>query len=94
MQQAQQLLKNKDLELELFSVHGYKYLPDVNQSLEDEGVGKEEQWKKLMSIGGFAKDKFELNLINNPDVETFTNLTELPLWMLTIYAPLVSIDVE
>jgi hypothetical protein len=57
-----------------------------------------EQWKKLMcirdSLEGFAKDKFKLNLKNNPDVESFATLTGLPLRMLTRYAPLVSIDVE
>jgi hypothetical protein len=42
----------------------------------------------------FAKDKFKLNLKNNPDMETFATLTELPLWMLTRYAPLVSVDIE
>jgi hypothetical protein len=79
-------------------VHGYKYLHDVIQSLEVEDMEKKEQWKKLMSvrdsIDGIAKDKFELNLKNNPDEETFATLTELPLWMLTRYTPLVSIDVE
>lgn len=96
--QAQQLLNNEDFELELFAVHGYKYLPDVIQSLEEEGMEKEEQWKKLMSVrnklDGFAKVKFELNLKNNPNVETFATLTELPLRVLTKYAPLVSVDVE
>ena len=52
------------------------------QSLEVEDMDKKEQWKKLMSIrdylDGFAKDKFELNLKNNPNVETFATLTELP----------------
>ena len=56
-------------------------------------MGEEGQWKKLMSVGdsldGFAKDKFELNLKNNPDVATFATLTELPLRMLTRYVPLV-----
>jgi hypothetical protein len=79
-------------------VHGYKYLPDVIQSLEEEDMKKKEQWKKLMSVrdslDGFSKDKFELNLNKNPDVETFATLTELPLRMLTRYDPLVSIDVE
>jgi hypothetical protein len=46
------------------------------------------------SLDGFAKDKVELNLKNNPGVKTFATLTELPLRMLTRYAPLVSIDVE
>ena len=59
---------------------------------------KEEQWRKLMSVrdslDGFAKDKFEFNLKNIPDVETFATLTGLTLRMLTRYAPLVSIDVE
>ena len=59
---------------------------------------KKEQWKKLMSVrdslDGFPKDKFELNLKNNSDVETFATLTELPLRMLTRYISLVSIDVE
>ena len=80
-------------------MHGYKYLPDVIQSLEEEeDMKKKEQWKKLMSVrdslDGFPKDKFELNLKKNPDVETFATLTELPLRMLTRYVPLVSIDVE
>ena len=78
-------------------MHGYKYLPDVIQSLEEENM-KKEQWKKLMSVrdsfDGFPKDKFELNLKMNPDVGTFATLTELPLRMLTRYVPLVSIDVE
>ena len=30
------------------------------------------------SFDGFTKDKFLLNLKNNPDVETFATLTELP----------------
>jgi hypothetical protein len=80
------------------SVHGYNYLPDVIQSLEEEDMEKREQWKKLMSVrdslDGFAKEKFELNFKNNPDVETFATLTEIPLRMLTRYAPLISIDVE
>ena len=46
------------------------------------------------SLDGFTKDKFLLNLKNNPDVETFATLTELPLRMLKRYVPLVSIDVE
>ena len=29
----------------------YKDLPDVIQSLEEEGMEEEEQWKKLMSVG-------------------------------------------
>ena len=45
-------------------------------------------------LDGCTKDKFELNLKKNPDGETFATLTELPLWMLTRYVPLVSIDVE
>ena len=77
---------------------GYKYLPDVIQSLEEEGMKKKEQWKKLMSVrdslDGFPKDKFKLNLKKNPYVETFATLTELPLWIMTKYAPLVSVDVE
>ena len=64
----------------------------------EEGMEEEEQWKKLMSfrdsLDGFVKDKFELNFKNNPDVETFATLTELPLRMLTKYTPLVSVDVE
>ena len=60
IKQARQLLSNKDLELELFSVHGYKYLPELIQSLEEECMEKEEQWKKLMSVSdrldGFAKE--------------------------------------
>jgi hypothetical protein len=59
---------------------------------------REEQWKKLMSVrdrlDGFAKDKFKLNLKNNPDVETFTTLTELPLRMMARYSPLVSVDIK
>ena len=78
-------------------MQGYKYLPDVIQSLEEE-MKKKEQWKKLMSVRNsldrFAKDKFELNFKKNLDVETFATLTELPLRMLTRYVPLVSIDVE
>ena len=46
------------------------------------------------SLDGFAKDKFELNLKKNPDVETFATLTELALRMLTRYVPLISIGVE
>jgi hypothetical protein len=73
-------------------VHDYKYLPDVIQSLEEEDMKKKEQWKQLMSVrdslDGFAKDKFKLNLKKNP------TLTELPLWTLIGYVPLVSIDVE
>ncbi|KAJ4432960.1 hypothetical protein ANN_15217 [Periplaneta americana] len=43
IKQAQQLLNNKDFELELFAVHGYKYLSDVIQSLEGESMEKEKQ---------------------------------------------------
>ena len=68
------------------------------QSLEEKDLEKKEQWKKLISVrdslDGFAKDKFELNFKNNPEVETFATLTEVPLRMLTRSAPLVSIDVE
>ena len=74
-------------------MHGYKYLPDAIQSLEEEDMKEKEQWKKSMSVrdslDGFAKDKFELNLKKNPDVETFATLR-----ILTRYVPLVSIDVE
>ena len=69
-------------------MHGYKYLPNVIQSLEEVGMEKEEQWKKLMrvrdNLDGFAKVKFDLNLKENPNVETFATLTELPLRVLTI----------
>ena len=79
-------------------MHYYKYFSDAMQSLEEEDMEKKGQWKKLMSVrnslDGFAKDKFELNLKKNSDVETFVTLTELPLRMLTRYTPLVSIDVE
>ena len=79
-------------------MHGYKYLHDVIQSLEVEDMEKKEQWKKLMSVRDsldwYGKEKFELNFKNNLDVETFATLTELPLWMLIRYVPLVSIDVE
>ena len=79
-------------------MHGYKYLPDVIQSFEEEDLKKKEQWMKSMSVGdsldGFAKDKFELNLKKNPDVESLATLTEPPLRLLTRYVPLVSIDVE
>ena len=78
-------------------MHGYKYLPDVIQSLK-EYMEKKEQWKEFMSVRdslvGFPKDKFELNLMINPDVKTFETLIEFPLRMLTRYAPLVSIDFE
>ena len=30
-------------------MHGYKYLPDVIQSFEEEDMKKKEQWKKLMN---------------------------------------------
>ena len=47
-------------------MHGYKYLPDVIQSLEQEDMKKKKQWKKLTNVGdnldGFAKDEFKLNL--------------------------------
>jgi hypothetical protein len=46
------------------------------------------------SLDRFAKDKFELNVKKNPDVENFATLADLPLRMLTRYAPLVSIDFE
>ena len=50
-------------------MHGYKYLPDVIQSSEED-MKKKEQWKKLMSVrdslDGFAKYKFELNFKKNP----------------------------
>ena len=73
-------------------MHGYKYLPDVIQSLEQEDT-KKEQWKKLMSVrdnlDGFAKDKFELNLKKNTVLCNFAELR-----MLTRNFPLVSIDVE
>ena len=53
-------------------MRGYKYLPDVVQSLEEEDLKNKEQWKKSMSVRDsldrFAKDKFELNFKNNPDV--------------------------
>ena len=64
------------------SVHGYKYLPDVIQNLEEEDMKKKEQWKKLKSVGdsldGFAKDKLELNLKKNPVLCNFdwTPLTD------------------
>ena len=76
-------------------MYGYKYLPDMIQSLEEEDM-KKEQWKKLSvrdSLDGFLKDKFELHLKKNPDLDTIA-LTELPSRMLTRYVPLVSIDVE
>ena len=45
---------------ETSSVHGYKYLPDVIQCLEEEDMKQKEQWKKLMSVrdslDGFAID--------------------------------------
>ncbi|KAJ4426955.1 hypothetical protein ANN_26754 [Periplaneta americana] len=70
-QTGPKLLNNKNLELELFAVPDYKYLPDVIQSLEEEGMKKIELWKKLMSVrdnlDGFAKVKFELNLKRNSD---------------------------
>jgi hypothetical protein len=79
-------------------MHYYKYFSDAMQSLEEEDMEKKGQWKKLMSVrnslDGFAKDKFELNLKKNSDVETFVTLTELPLLMLTRYVSLVSIYVE
>ena len=63
-------------------MHGQKYLPDVIQCLEEEGL-EEEQWKKLMSVrnklDGFANVKFEFNLKYNSNVETFATLTDLPL---------------
>jgi len=31
-------------------VHGYKYLPDAIQSLEEEDMKEKEQWKKLMCV--------------------------------------------
>ena len=45
-------------------------------------------------LDGYAKDKLEIILKKNSDVETFVTVTELPLRMLTRYVPLVSIDVE
>ena len=57
-------------------MHGYKYLPDVIQSLEEEDMERN-------SLDGSTKDKFLLNLKNNPDVETFATLTEFPLRMMT-----------
>lgn len=69
------------LQFGTFSMHGYNYLPEVIQSLED-GMEKEEQRKKLMSVrnklDGFSNVKFEFNLKNNPNGETFATLTEFP----------------
>lgn len=41
MKHTQKLLSDKGLEFKLFTGHSYKYLPDVIQTLEDEG--KEEE---------------------------------------------------
>ena len=55
--------------MDVLQQYGYKYLPNMIQSLEEQDK-KKEQWKKLMSVrdslDGFAKDKFELNLKKNP----------------------------
>ena len=62
-------------------MHGYRYLPDVIQTLEEEDMKKKKQWKKLMSardsLDGFAEDKFELNLKKKPDVQSCATLTEI-----------------
>ncbi|KAJ4447652.1 hypothetical protein ANN_09659 [Periplaneta americana] len=77
--------------------HNVGFILDENTELVED-MEKEEQWKKLMSVrdnlDGFAKVKFELNLKNNPDVETFATLTELPLRVLRRYVPLVSVAIE
>ena len=71
-------------------MHGYKYLPDVIRSLEEDDMEKNVQWKKFMSVRDSldrsVKDQFELNLKNNPDVETFATLTQ----QLLLYNDLLS----
>ena len=75
-------------------MHGYKYLPDVIQSLEEDDMKKKEQWKKMSvrdSLDGFAKDKFELNLKKGPDVETFATFNT---FKYHVFAPMGRFQLE
>lgn len=68
------------------------------EKLEKCGLTKDEQWQLFQdaasALSGFAKDKFASSLENNPDAVKFATDQNPQFRLATLYAPLVSVDVE
>uniref|UniRef100_A0A915IGF8 Uncharacterized protein n=1 Tax=Romanomermis culicivorax TaxID=13658 RepID=A0A915IGF8_ROMCU len=68
------------------------------ETLETRNFKKEEQWKIFMEAGemltGFAREKFDASLRKNPDIKRFVENNDPEFRLKTLYAPLVSVEVE
>ena len=85
----QQLLlseKIQALQTKIFCVHDYKYQTIAIESMEQEGLKKETQWRE--QLDGFARDKLEASLQENPNIVEFVISTELQFRVNTKFAHL------
>lgn len=95
---AKELVLNDDVKNEIYSTATYSFLPSTIEKLEAQLEKKEDQWAVFNEImpllDGFAKEKLQSSLKKNPDIINFTGNIDPEFRFKTMYAPLVSVDVE
>lgn len=95
---AKRLVENDILKDELVNVATFSVLAKAIQKLEKRGLSKDEQWKIYNDVSlmmdGFAKEKFTASLGRNPDVLAFVTEKNPEIRLKSMFAPLVSVDVE
>lgn len=83
----------------LLALYEYDFLPKAIVKLEEEGLRVEDQLEIVNEVkrklSGKAKEKLTASLAKNPDLASFTAITNtFEHRRITKYAPLVSVDVE
>lgn len=95
---SKRLVNDEIVKDELFNCTVYKFLVQAIEKLESSTLTKDEQWRIFKETGsiltGFAKDKFDASLQKNPDVVKFATNDNPQFRLETMFAPLVSVDVE
>jgi len=98
IQKVQALNKTTDLENQLLSLKDYEFLPSAITKLEERSLKMSDQLEILNDIktklDGVSKEKLETSLRKNPDLKAFTENIGFEHRLKTLYAPLVSVEVE
>jgi hypothetical protein len=92
------LVDNQKLEDEIFYVNDFAFLPKIIKGLEKQGLKKSEQMDLLNEAKSQLKDEVLIKLNNslakNTDIHSFIENNDFTFRKKTIYAPLISVDVE
>lgn len=98
MRKATSLIKSDILKHELFDVATFNFLPVATEKLETQNLTKDDKWKifndALSCLDGFAREKFAASLGKNLDIKSFITKIIPEIQLKSLYAPLVSVDVE